>query len=239
MLVEATSSSTSFLRISSCPTWPSAGSRKGRRRASARRLLGPGFAREYLGRAEPCDCRRAAFRSIARARDDRGSCEVEIARCDDAERRCRNAASNSRRCKAKARRVAYIDPVDMRYNRYETVPKPITQAVMFCLMDVSGSMTEQMKDLAKRFFMLLYVFLDAALQAGEIVFIRHTERARGSRRGYVLSRAGKRVAPSSRPRSRRCMSRRARAIARATGISTPRRPRTATTLHRRRRRPVS
>ena len=39
------------------------------------------------------------------------------------------------------------------------MPKPIAQAVMFCLMDVSGSMTEPMKDLAKRFFMLLHVFL--------------------------------------------------------------------------------
>lgn len=46
--------------------------------------------------------------------------------------------------------IAYIDPVDLRYRRFETVPKPVAQAVMFCLMDVSGSMTEHMKDLAKR-----------------------------------------------------------------------------------------
>jgi hypothetical protein len=39
------------------------------------------------------------------------------------------------------------------------MPKPVAQAVMFCLMDVSGSMFEHMKDLAKRFYMLLYVFL--------------------------------------------------------------------------------
>jgi uncharacterized protein len=52
----------------------------------------------------------------------------------------------------RARRVGFIDPVDVRYNRFERIPKPNTQAVMFCLMDVSGSMTEAMKDLAKRFF---------------------------------------------------------------------------------------
>jgi uncharacterized protein len=77
----------------------------------------------------------------------------------------------------KARRVAYIDPVDVRYNRFERVPKPNTQAVMFCLMDVSGSMTEAMKDLAKRFFLLLHVFLTRRYKHVEIVFIRHTSNA--------------------------------------------------------------
>jgi uncharacterized protein len=77
----------------------------------------------------------------------------------------------------KARRVAYIDPVDVRYNRFERVPRPNTQAVMFCLMDVSGSMTEAMKDLAKRFFLLLHVFLTRRYRHVEIVFIRHTSNA--------------------------------------------------------------
>jgi uncharacterized sporulation protein YeaH/YhbH (DUF444 family) len=77
----------------------------------------------------------------------------------------------------RARRVAYIDPVDVRYNRFERVPKPNTQAVMFCLMDVSGSMTEAMKDLAKRFFLLLHVFLTRRYKHVELVFIRHTSNA--------------------------------------------------------------
>ncbi|HKW54637.1 MAG TPA: YeaH/YhbH family protein [Stellaceae bacterium] len=77
----------------------------------------------------------------------------------------------------KAKRVAYIDPVDVRYNRFERVPRPNTQAVMFCLMDVSGSMTEAMKDLAKRFFLLLHVFLTRRYKHVEIVFIRHTSNA--------------------------------------------------------------
>jgi len=77
----------------------------------------------------------------------------------------------------KSRRVPYIDPVDVRYNRFERTPKPNTQAVMFCLMDVSGSMTEQMKDLAKRFFMLLHVFLTRRYKHVDIVFIRHTSSA--------------------------------------------------------------
>ena len=48
---------------------------------------------------------------------------------------------------------------------------------MFCLMDVSGSMTEHMKDLAKRFYMLLYIFLRRRYRQVEIVFIRHTHEA--------------------------------------------------------------
>ncbi len=78
----------------------------------------------------------------------------------------------------RSKRVPYIDPLDVRYNRFEHVPKPITQAVMFCLMDVSGSMTEHMKDLAKRFFMLLYLFLNRRYGHVDIVFIRHTHEAK-------------------------------------------------------------
>ncbi len=78
----------------------------------------------------------------------------------------------------RSRRIPYIDPVDVRYNRFQMVPKPIAQAVMFCLMDVSGSMTEHMKDLAKRFYVLLYLFLRRRYQAVDIVFIRHTHEAK-------------------------------------------------------------
>lgn len=73
--------------------------------------------------------------------------------------------------------VPFIDPVDVRYNRFTPVPKPVSRAVMFCLMDVSGSMTEEMKDLAKRFFMLLYLFLTRRYKHVDIVFIRHTHEA--------------------------------------------------------------
>ena len=78
---------------------------------------------------------------------------------------------------AKIRRIPYIDPVDLRYRRFEVCPKPVAQAVMFCLMDVSGSMSEHMKDLAKRFFTLLYLFLTRRYKRVEIVFVRHTHAA--------------------------------------------------------------
>lgn len=76
------------------------------------------------------------------------------------------------------RLVPFIDPLDVRYRRYDQVPKPVARAVMFCLMDVSGSMDEHMKDLAKRFYSLLYLFLKRRYKRVDVVFIRHTHEAR-------------------------------------------------------------
>ena len=78
---------------------------------------------------------------------------------------------------SKRKRIPYIDTTDLRYRNFEQRPKPNSQAVMFCLMDVSGSMTEQMKDLAKRFYTLLYIFLKKRHERIDLVFIRHTENA--------------------------------------------------------------
>lgn len=69
--------------------------------------------------------------------------------------------------------IPFIDPFDLRYSNRIKVPKPSTQAVMFCIMDVSGSMDEGRKDTAKRFFILLYLFLKRAYDKIEVVFIRH------------------------------------------------------------------
>ncbi|MDV7338386.1 YeaH/YhbH family protein [Terasakiella sp. A23] len=73
--------------------------------------------------------------------------------------------------------VGFIDPIDVRYHAFEKVPQPNSKAVMFCLMDVSGSMGEREKELAKRFFLLLHLFLDRKYEYTEIVFIRHTHVA--------------------------------------------------------------
>lgn len=77
----------------------------------------------------------------------------------------------------RSKRIPFIDPIDVRFRRLESTPKPVAQAVMFCLMDVSGSMTEHMKDLAKRFYALLYLFLKRRYKHVEVVFIRHTHEA--------------------------------------------------------------
>jgi uncharacterized sporulation protein YeaH/YhbH (DUF444 family) len=57
------------------------------------------------------------------------------------------------------------------------VPELTTQAVMFCIMDVSGSMDEEKKYIAKRFFMLLHLFLKRNYERIDVVFIRHHTNA--------------------------------------------------------------
>jgi uncharacterized sporulation protein YeaH/YhbH (DUF444 family) len=69
--------------------------------------------------------------------------------------------------------IPFIDPFDLRYSNRIKVPKPSSQAVMFCIMDVSGSMDEAKKDAAKRFFILLYLFLTRAYEKIDVIFIRH------------------------------------------------------------------
>ena len=81
------------------------------------------------------------------------------------------------RLEARRKWVPFIDPVDVRFNAFEQQPIPTSRAVMFCLMDVSGSMGEREKDLAKRFFMLLHLFLKRRYDQLDIVFIRHTHDA--------------------------------------------------------------
>ena len=112
---------------------------------------------------EELEALRAEIAALGKGPDDevrRGELEAELAR--------------------KERRtgiIPYIDPLDVRYRRFEAIPKPVAQAVMFCLMDVSGSMTEHMKDLAKRFYILLYIFLKRRYKNVDVVFIRHTHEA--------------------------------------------------------------
>jgi len=79
--------------------------------------------------------------------------------------------------KARIWRIPFIDPFDLRYVNRVRQPQPSSRAVMFCVMDVSGSMDEQRKDLSKRFFILLYLFLTRNYEHIEVVFIRHHTRA--------------------------------------------------------------
>ncbi|WP_346795399.1 YeaH/YhbH family protein [Halomonas sp. Bachu 37] len=74
--------------------------------------------------------------------------------------------------------VPFIDTYDLRYHQLTAQPQPSSQAVMFCIMDVSGSMTQNHKDIAKRFFLLLYLFLERHYEKVELVFVRHHTAAR-------------------------------------------------------------
>src|SRR5215470_3997207 len=160
----------------------------------------PDLAKRKLAEAESEGMRRAGYatsgspanisisRTVSRALARRvalrrprpetiAQLEAEFKEIEENDERRAELLAEIEALKAKAKRIPFIDPIDIRYRRFESVPKPVAQAVMFCLMDVSGSMSEHMKDLAKRFYMLLYVFLKRRYRHVEIVFIRHTDRA--------------------------------------------------------------
>ena len=103
--------------------------------------------------------------------------ELEQAETEDDQQETKRIRELIERMRIRMQSVTFLDTVDLRYNRFEKTPKPTTQAVMFCLMDTSASMTESLKDLAKRFYMLLHLFLTRHYRAVDIVFIRHTYTA--------------------------------------------------------------
>jgi uncharacterized sporulation protein YeaH/YhbH (DUF444 family) len=139
-----------------------------------------------FGQPSALDVRRTMRNSLARrialGRPDAAEMDaLEATALAAAEAGDEAALAEARQALAEAgrriKRIPYVDPVDVRYARHVRQPTPATEAVMFCLMDVSGSMTEHMKDLAKRFFMLLHLFLSRRYERVHVVFIRHTERA--------------------------------------------------------------
>ena len=80
--------------------------------------------------------------------------------------------------KGRIRRVPWLDTYDLKYNLHVKKPLPHSKAVMFCIMDVSGSMDQATKDVAKRFFLLLYLFLKRNYKRIDVVFIRHHTSAK-------------------------------------------------------------
>jgi uncharacterized sporulation protein YeaH/YhbH (DUF444 family) len=94
-----------------------------------------------------------------------------------AEAAIKDLAEEIRLLRGRIERIPYLDPIDLRYRSRIKVPVPTSKAVMFCLMDVSGSMDEARKELSKRFFILLYLFLTRHYEKIDLVFIRHHTQA--------------------------------------------------------------
>ncbi|WP_114283911.1 YeaH/YhbH family protein [Candidatus Halocynthiibacter alkanivorans] len=104
--------------------------------------------------------------------------EALEAPCDDEFAELEELRQQLGRLERKRKVVGFIDPVDLRFDTH--LPEIVlnSKAVVFCLMDVSGSMQEREKDLAKRFFILLNLFLERCYEHTEIVFVCHTQHAR-------------------------------------------------------------
>ncbi|NRA55746.1 MAG: YeaH/YhbH family protein [Gammaproteobacteria bacterium] len=80
--------------------------------------------------------------------------------------------------KKRLQRVPFIDDFDLMFNNYAKEFVPSSRAVMFCIMDVSGSMDQATKDIAKRFYILLYLFLSRRYKTIEVIYIRHHTQAK-------------------------------------------------------------
>ena len=126
--------------------------------------------------------RRFALRRPTDAQIDRLEAELAAVRAKADleladELRIDRLCADIERLKRRQRAVPFIDPIDVRYNRFTPTIVPRAKAVMFCLMDVSASMGEREKDLAKRFFILLHLFLQRKYERVDVVFIRHSHEA--------------------------------------------------------------
>ncbi len=80
--------------------------------------------------------------------------------------------------KNKIAKVPFIDTFDLRFRNFAKQAVPTSKAVMFCLMDVSGSMDQATKEMAKRFYILLYLFLSRTYKNIDVVYIRHHTQAK-------------------------------------------------------------
>ena len=116
----------------------------------------------------------ASRRELAHKREELARLE-RLAPLHEAERRTLRLVVDA--LEARLRHIPFLDPLDLRFRSRIKVPVPNTKAVMFCLMDVSGSMDQARKDLAKQFFILLYLFLQRHYDKIDIVFIRHHTQA--------------------------------------------------------------
>lgn len=124
--------------------------------------------------------RKALGRRISLSHDKRQKLKIALERL--ARLPAKIASSSPRRIRLECyiqwmqkevKAIPFIDTSDILYHRSSPQIVPSSQAIMFCVMDVSGSMDEAKKEMAKRFFILLYLFLTRTYQKIQIIFIRH------------------------------------------------------------------
>jgi uncharacterized sporulation protein YeaH/YhbH (DUF444 family) len=120
--------------------------------------------------------RRTALGAPYRGRLREAEAELEAllaAGADETDARVLALREEIDRLKTRLAALPFIDTYDLRYQSFVKRPEPTSKAVMLCIMDVSGSMDQVRKSLAKRFFILLYLFLQRNYDHIDLVFIRH------------------------------------------------------------------
>ena len=105
-----------------------------------------------------------------------GMLETELEDEADEERR-REIEDEIDSLRRRAAAISFLEKADLRYNNFIKQPNPMTKAVVFLVMDVSGSMGEREKTIAKKYFVLLYLFLRRKYKDIDVVFVRHHHMA--------------------------------------------------------------
>lgn len=73
--------------------------------------------------------------------------------------------------------VPFFEKLDLRYRKSERVQVKMADAVFIMIMDISGSMDEEKKRMARKFFSLQYAFIKRKYPNTDLVFIAHTDDA--------------------------------------------------------------
>lgn len=85
--------------------------------------------------------------------------------------------SEIERLQKKKENLPLFEEMDLKYHLSITRDVPVTHATMVMIMDNSGSMGKKEKTIARKFFWLLFKFLDSQYDQVDMIFISHTETA--------------------------------------------------------------
>jgi len=133
--------------------------------------------------------RRLTLRSTLDAKIEAVQSELDqlnSATCDECVDDCSTACKTERislltaeldRLTHRRETLPLFEDMDLRYRLSVAKEVPVTHATMIMIMDNSGSMGLKEKTIARKFFWLLYSFLQRQYDEVDMIFISHTESA--------------------------------------------------------------
>ncbi|MBT9137505.1 MAG: hypothetical protein DDT31_00036 [Syntrophomonadaceae bacterium] len=93
----------------------------------------------------------------------------------DANTRMKEVLVRIEELRTKMTAVPLFEKVDLRYRKTVREQVKSAEAVLIMVMDVSGSMDEEKKRIARKFFTLQYAFIERKYPNTDLIFIIHTD----------------------------------------------------------------
>ena len=103
--------------------------------------------------------------------------DYEANSTDEWAKRVQEVTLRIQELKNKISAVGLYEDVDLRYRKSERVQVKASDAVLCMIMDISGSMDEEKKRTARKFFTLQYAFIVKKYPQTDLIFIAHTDEA--------------------------------------------------------------